>query len=143
MKKRPHRCTRVCRFALIKLWWVNPQVQLFVAILKDFRSENIEFSKYQLIIVHGRDFVEAVYFLAKKKKLPHRLLFNSLLGQVSFRAPQPPTLLLHLFDYKSNVAGRRNDRELTTLARTNKTPALQAMTVITQKDHLTAGLPVQ
>ena len=42
-------------------------MQLFVAILKDFRSENIEFSKYQLIIDRGRDFVEAVYFLAKKK----------------------------------------------------------------------------
>ena len=42
-------------------------MQLFVAILKDFRSENIEFSKYQLIIDRGRDFVEAVDFLAKKK----------------------------------------------------------------------------
>ena len=141
MKKQPHRCTRVCRFASTKLWRVDLRVQLFVAILKDFRSENIEFSKYQLIIDRGRDFVEAVYFLAKKK-LPHHLLFNSLLGQVSFHAPPAPYPPPPPFDCKSNVAGRINDHDLTTLARTNKTPALQAMTLITQNYHLTAGLPV-
>ena len=69
----------------------KPSSAIVCCYTQGFSFGNTEFSKYQLIIDHGRDFVEAVYFLAKKK-LPHRLLFNSLLGQVSLRAPQPPTL---------------------------------------------------
>ena len=36
----------------------------------------------------------------------------------------PPTSTVHS-DSKSNMAGRKNDRELLTLARPNNTPALQ------------------
>ena len=42
-----------------------------------------------------------------------------------FALPLPPTPTVHS-NCKSNMAGRINDRELITLARTNKTPALQA-----------------
>ena len=113
-------------------------MQLFVAILKDFRSENIELSKYQLIIDRGRDYVEAVYFLAKKKTASPFAFQQPPRAGVFSRSPRP----LPPFDCKSNVAGRINDHDLTTLARTNKTPALQAMTLITQNYHLTAELPV-
>ena len=116
-------------------------MQLFVNMLKDFRSENIEFSKYQLITDRGRDFVEAVYFLAKKNCLT--VCFSTASsGRCLFTLPPPPTPPPPPFDCKSNVAGRINDHDLTTLARTNKTPALRAMTLITQNYHLTAGLPV-
>ena len=47
-------------------------------------------------------------------------------GGVSlFALPPPPTPTVHS-NCKSNMAGRINDRELIKLARTNKTPALQA-----------------
>ena len=67
-RKQPHRSTRVCQFASNKSWRVNLQVQLLVAskyrlrpngrknnkfssrltavILKDFRLEIVECSKY-------------------------------------------------------------------------------------------------
>ena len=120
----------------------KPSSAIVCCYTQGFSFGNTEFSKYQLIIDHGRDFVEAVYFLAKKKTASPFAFQQPPRAGVFSRSPTPyppPPL----FDYKSNVAGRRNDRELTTLARTNKTPALQAMTVITQNDHLTAGLPVQ
>ena len=117
-------------------------MQLFVAILKDFRSENIEFSKYQLIIDRGRDFVEAVYFLAKKKTASPFAFQQPPRAGVFSRSPRPLPPPPPPFDCKSNVAGRINDHDLTTLARTNKTPALQAMILITQNYHLTAELPV-
>ena len=66
----PHRFTRICRFASIKLWRVNLRVQLFVlqsivydqmeekssnrltaTLLKNCRLENIGCSKYQFIFV--------------------------------------------------------------------------------------------
>ena len=40
-----------------------------------------------------------------------------------FALPLPPTPTVHS-NYKSNMARRINDRELITLVRTNKTPAL-------------------
>ena len=47
-------------------------------------------------------------------------------GEWRFRpAPPPPTPTVHSY-CKSNMNGRINDRELITLALTNKTPALQA-----------------
>ena len=116
-------------------------MQLFVAILKDFPLENIEFSKYQLIIDRGRDFVEAVYFLAKKKAASPFAFQQPPRAGVFSRSPRPLPIPPP-FDCKSNVAGRINDHDLTTLARTNKSPALQAMTLITQNYHLTAELPV-
>ena len=42
-----------------------------------------------------------------------------------FALRPPPTPTVH-FNSKSNIAGRINDRELLTLARTGKTPVLQA-----------------
>ena len=42
-----------------------------------------------------------------------------------FALRPPPTSTVH-FNSKSNIAGRINDRELLTLARTGKTPVLQA-----------------
>ena len=41
----------------------------------------------------------------------------------------PPTSTVHS-DSKSNMAGRKNDRELITLARPNKVPALQARLIL-------------
>ena len=49
--------------------------------------------------------------------------FNSLFEQASSRpSPASPTPTVH-----SNMARRINDREFVTLARINKTPALQAI----------------
>ena len=46
--------------------------RLKAAILKDFRSENIECSKYQLIFVSAEEvFFETNSFLAKKKLFHH------------------------------------------------------------------------
>ena len=46
--------------------------------------------------------------------------------KISFSLPPPPSPTVH-FDCKSNMAGWINDRELITLARTNKTPALRTI----------------
>ena len=143
--------------------------RLTAAILKDFRSENIECSKYQLIFMTAEE-VSSKLFLSrlrnKTASLFQRiyvclflleesaslvfysthfswlsahsgnavtrnqsggvLLFNSPFGHRRLLAlPPPPTPTVHPYS-KSNMPGWINDRELTTLARTNKTPALQA-----------------
>ena len=46
-------------------------------------------------------------------------------GRCLLALSPPPTSTVHS-DSKSNMAGRKNDRELLTLARPNNTPALQA-----------------
>ena len=46
--------------------------------------------------------------------------------KISFSLPLLPSPTVH-FDCKSNMAGWINDRELITLARTNKTPALRTI----------------
>ena len=46
--------------------------------------------------------------------------------KISFSLPPPPSPTVH-FDCKSNMAGWINDRELITLARTNKTPAVRTI----------------
>ena len=48
-------------------------------------------------------------------------------GGVKILAPPPPPTPTVYSDSKSNMAGRINDRELITLAPTNKKPTLQAM----------------
>ena len=57
------------------------------------------------------------------------LLFNSPLGQASFRPFPAPYPTVHS---KSNMAGRMNDRGLITLARPSKTSALQAISMAVQ-----------
>ena len=54
-------------------------------------------------------------------------------GRRLFSPPPPPTPTVHS-NYKSKMAGRTNDRELLALARTNKTPALQARLSRTKSD---------
>ena len=46
--------------------------------------------------------------------------------KISFSLPPPPSPTVH-FDCKSNMAGWITDRELITLARTNKTPAVRTI----------------
>ena len=55
-------------------------------------------------------------------------------GRRLLALPSPPTPTAHS-NSKTNMAGRINDRELITLARTNKTPALQAKTEIDVNIH--------
>ena len=93
-RKQPRRFTRVCQFASNKSWWVNLQVQLLVAskyrlrpngsknnkfssrltavILKDFRLEVIERSKYYLIFVTAEEVLSKpfLFFSRKKTTLP-------------------------------------------------------------------------
>ena len=54
--------------------------------------------------------------------------------KISFSLPPPPSPTVH-FDCKSNMAGWINDRELITLARTNKTLALRAITELKGGDN--------
>ena len=52
--------------------------RLMAAILKDFRSENLECSKNQLIFVTAEEVVSMLFlFRLKKKKLPHRSFIGS------------------------------------------------------------------
>ena len=66
----------------------------------------------------------------KRKRLRFTLggrvrLHESYFGRAYFRPSPAPYPAVH-FNSKSNMAGLIYDRELITLARTNKTPALQA-----------------
>ena len=89
-RKQPRRFTRVCQFASNKSWWVNLQVQLLVAskyrlrpngsknnkfssrltavILKDFRLEVIEHSKYYLIFVTAEEVLSKPFLFFSRKK---------------------------------------------------------------------------
>ena len=51
--------------------------RLMAAILKDFRSENLECSKNQLIFVTAEEVVSMPFLFRLKKKLPHRSLIGS------------------------------------------------------------------
>ena len=58
-----------------------------------------------------------------------KCLFPSSSGRCLLALSPPPTSTVHS-DSKSNMVGRKNDRELLTLARPNNTPALQARLIL-------------
>ena len=48
------------------------EIRLREAVLKDFRLENIECSKYQLIILTAEEVLSKPFLFSAEKKKPHR-----------------------------------------------------------------------
>ena len=56
-------------------WKKKLSNRLMAVILKDFRSENLECSKNQLIFVTAEEVLSMPFLFRLKKKLPHRFTY--------------------------------------------------------------------